>query len=164
MYYNSNSERSDGIPLQQAVQAVLKKRRVEGLLEVTYHRKVDRRWVRRYRDQPARLEERVRYEVQVQRHAEAIRAARRRMGWRLYVVNAPAEGLPWADAVRAYREAPVIERDFRRGSNLVSTLGLGGGYISANTPGGAVRNTVLRQPMRNVTLILPQSMALTACW
>jgi transposase len=36
------------------------------------------------------------------------------MGWRLYVVNAPAERLPGADAVRAYREAPVIDRDFRR--------------------------------------------------
>lgn len=101
-------------PLQQAVQAVLKKRRVEGLLEVTYHREVDRRRVRRYRYRPTRLEERVRYEVQVQRKTEAIRTARRRMGWRLYVVNAPAEQLPWADAVRAYRQAPVIERDFRR--------------------------------------------------
>ena len=101
-------------PLQQAVQAVLKKRRVEGLLEVTYHREVERRPIRRYGERPNRVEERVRYEVQVRRNPEAIRMTRRRMGWRLYVTNAPVERLPLAEAVRAYRGAPVIERDFRR--------------------------------------------------
>lgn len=101
-------------PLQQAVQAILKKRRVEGLLEVTVRREVQQHQVRRYRDRPARIEERVRYVVQVQRGEEAIRAARRSMGWRLYVVNAPAKRLPLAEAVGAYRGAPVIERDFRR--------------------------------------------------
>jgi transposase len=101
-------------PLQQAVQVILKKRRVEGLLEVTCLREVQQRHLRRYRDRPARIEERVRYVVQVQRREQAIRTARRRMGWRLYVLNAPAKRLPLAEAVGAYRGAPVIERGFRR--------------------------------------------------
>lgn len=104
----------EGAPLQQAIQAILKKRRVEGLLEVTCLGEVEQRQVRRYRDRPARIEERVRYVVQVQRHEEAIRTARRRMGWRLYVTNAPAQRLPLAKAVPAYGGAPVIERDFHR--------------------------------------------------
>jgi transposase len=101
-------------PLQQAVQAILKKRRVEGLLEVPCLREEDRRPVRRYRDRPSRIEERVRYVLQVRRNREAIRATRRAMGWRLYVNNAPAKRLRLAEAVRAYRGAPIIERDFRR--------------------------------------------------
>jgi transposase len=101
-------------PLQQAVQVILKKRRVAGLLEVTVLREVQQRHVRQYLDRPTRIEERVRYVVQVQRREEAIRMARRRMGWRLYVVNAPTKQLPLAEAVRTYRGAPVIERDFRR--------------------------------------------------
>jgi transposase len=87
---------------------------VEGLLEVTVLREVEQHHLRRYRDRPARIEERVRYVVEVQRREQAIRAARRRMGWRLYVVNAPAKRLPLAEAVAAYHGAPVIERDFRR--------------------------------------------------
>jgi len=101
-------------PLQQAVQAILKKRRVKGLLEVTCLQEVDRRHVRHYGDRASRIEERVRYVVQVRRNREAIRAARHRMGWRLYVINAPTERLPLAAAVRTYRGAPIIERDFRR--------------------------------------------------
>jgi len=38
--------------------------------------------MRRYRDRPTRVEERVRYVVQVRRSLEAIREARRRTGWR----------------------------------------------------------------------------------
>lgn len=100
--------------LQGEVQAILKKRRVEGLLDVTYVKEVERRHIRKYGDRPARTEERVRYVIQVRRHQEAIAVARRLMGWRLYAVNAPVEKLSLAEAVRAYRGAPRIERDFRR--------------------------------------------------
>lgn len=102
------------VPLQDAVQAILKKRRVEGLLDVTYLRHEDERSVRRYRDRPSRIERRVRYVIQVRRNSEAIRMTRRKMGWRLYVTNAPTKQLPLAEAVPAYRGAPTIERDFRR--------------------------------------------------
>jgi transposase len=101
-------------PLQDAVQAILKKRRVGGLLDVTYLRQVDRRQVRGYGDRPSRTAERVRYVVQVRRNSEAIRTSRRKMGWRLYVANAPTKRLPLAKALHAYRGAPTIERGFRR--------------------------------------------------
>jgi len=100
--------------LQAAVQAILKQRRVEGLLEVTYEREVERRSIRQYGSRPARTEERVRYVVHVRRNEEAIRDARRRMGWRLYVTNAPAETLSLTQAVWAYRGAPRMERNFSR--------------------------------------------------
>lgn len=100
--------------LQGAVQTILKKRRVEGLLEVTYVQEMERRHIRKYGDRPARTQERVRYVVQAQRSQEAIAAARRLLGWRLYPVNAPPEELSLADAVWAYRGTPRIDRDFRR--------------------------------------------------
>jgi transposase len=101
-------------PLQDAVEAILKRRQIEGLLEVTYLREVDRRQVRGYGDRPSRTEERVRHVVQVRRNTEAIRMTQRKMGWRLYAANAPAKRLPLAEALQAYRGAPTIERDFRR--------------------------------------------------
>jgi transposase len=100
--------------LQQAAQTILKKRRVEGLLQIRYHQEVERRTIRKYGDRPARTEEQVRYVIQVDRDQAAIHAARRLMGWRLYVSNAPCEMLPLTEAVRTYRSASYIERDFGR--------------------------------------------------
>jgi len=100
--------------LEAAAQAILKKQRVEGLLEVTYEREVERRHIRKYGSRPARVEERVRYVVHVRRNEAAIREARRRLGWRLYVTDAPVETLSLSQAVWAYRGAPRIERNFTR--------------------------------------------------
>jgi transposase len=100
--------------LQAEGQAILKRRRVEGLLEVSYTQEVQRRRVRKYRDRPTRTEERVRYVVQVKRNTAAIKAVRRLMGWRLYATTAPKEKLPLTKAVQVYRGAPRIDRDFRR--------------------------------------------------
>ena len=100
--------------LQSAVQRILKQRGVEGLLEVTFKREVERRSIRKYGDRPARVEERVRYVVHVERNREAICAARRRLGWRLYATNAPPEVLSLTQAVWIYRGASRIERNFRR--------------------------------------------------
>lgn len=105
---------ADQSALEEAVQTVLNKHRVEGLLEVSYTQQVDRRSIRTYNDRPARQEERLRYTVEVQPQAEAIQQARRRLGWRLYVTNAPPSALSLAQAVRAYRGAPHIERNFAR--------------------------------------------------
>jgi transposase len=104
----------DLIALQSAAQAILKRRRVQGLLEVTYRQEVERRTVRKYRDRPARTEERIRYVVQVTRNPASIQAARRLLGWRLYVTNAPAAELSLTEAVWVYRGAPTIERGFGR--------------------------------------------------
>ena len=80
------------------------------MLKVTYTREVERRHIRRYGPRPARTEERGRYVVQVRRNEDAIRAARRRLGWRVYVTNAPS----LSQAVWAYRGTPRIDRNFSR--------------------------------------------------
>ena len=77
--------------LEGAVEAILKKHRVGGLLEVSYTKEVEKRAVRKYKDRPARTEERIRYVVNVHHKGDAIYLARRMLGWRLYVTNAPKE-------------------------------------------------------------------------
>jgi transposase len=100
--------------LQETAQAILKKHGVEGLLEIRYQKEVKRRTIRKYKDRPARTEEQIRYVIQLQRVQAAIHAARRLMGWRLYVSNAPCTALSLSKAVWTYRGAPNIERDFGR--------------------------------------------------
>ena len=54
-------DRQDLGKLEGAVEAILKKHRVDGLLEVCYAKEVEKRAVRQYKDRPARTEERIRY-------------------------------------------------------------------------------------------------------
>jgi transposase len=101
-------------PLQAATEAILQKQRVSGLLQVSYERQVSRRQIRPYKERPARTEEKVRYQLHLHRDEKAIEAHYRTLGWRLYVLNAPAEQFSLAQVLRAYRGAPAIERDFSR--------------------------------------------------
>ena len=100
--------------LQAAAEAILQKYRVTGLLQLTYERQVSHRQIRKYKERPARTEEKVRYQLHLSRDEAAIQAQFRMMGWRLYVLNAPAEQFSLAQAILAYRGAPNIERDFSR--------------------------------------------------
>lgn len=100
--------------LQASVQAIVKKHRVEGVLNISYMCQEEQRCVRKYSDRPARTEKSIRYVVQVQWNQKAIYEARRAMGWRLYVTSAPADELPLSKAVNVFRGAPLIERNFAR--------------------------------------------------
>jgi transposase len=104
----------DPVTLQQAVDAILTRYKVTGLLEIEAERQVSIRHVRKYRDRPARTEEKVRYQVQVHRRQEAIDQAIQRLGWRVYATNAAAERLSLTTAVLAYRDQYLIERSFSR--------------------------------------------------
>jgi transposase len=115
------TERRQGKPrltqlpaLQEAVEAILRRYRVEGLLDVRYEERVHERPVRRYGDRPARV--RIEREVQVSPRVdrEAVAAAVRRLGWRVYATTQPADQLSLAQAVLAYRSEYLIERDMGR--------------------------------------------------
>ena len=104
----------DPVTLQKAVDAILTHYKVTGLLEIEAERQVTIRHVRKYRDRPARTEEKVRYQVQAHRRQEAIDQAIQRLGWRVYATNASAERLTLTTAVLAYRDQYLIERSFSR--------------------------------------------------
>jgi transposase len=89
--------------LQEAVEAILRRYRVESLLDVRYEERGHKHPVRRYGDRPARV--RIEREVQVSPRVdrEAVAAAVRRLGWRVSATTQPAEPLSLAQAVLAYR-------------------------------------------------------------
>ena len=85
---------TDEAALQTAVDAILERYAVAGLVTVELQRETEGRTVRAYRDAPARSEERHRYIVQVKENRARLRALEPRLGWRVYVTNAPARRLP----------------------------------------------------------------------
>lgn len=105
---------ADGAALQQAAQAIIKQHHVEGVLSVTIEEHVEEHVLRAYRDRPAalRVERTLRLHTAVDE--QALAAAVRRFGWRVYVSNQPKERLSLSQAVLAYREEYLVEHGFGR--------------------------------------------------
>jgi transposase len=104
----------DEASLLTSIERIEKKYRVQGLFTYDYQQQVSERQVRAYKGKPARLERKVRYQLAVTRHQEAINMAEFKAGWRIYATNAPAKELSLAQAVAAYRDQYVAENVFRR--------------------------------------------------
>jgi transposase len=100
--------------VQQAAAAVLAHERVEGLVRVTVSEQVQERQVRAYAGRPARVRQVRTLHAQAVVDADALEAAVRRLGWRVYATNAPVEDLSATQAVLAYRQEFLIERAFGR--------------------------------------------------
>ncbi|MBM4341597.1 MAG: IS1634 family transposase [Deltaproteobacteria bacterium] len=100
--------------LESEVKSILKKHAVEGLLKVSYNSEEGRRTIRGYGGNPSRIDNSIRYIVDVERDDRAIRKTRILMGWRLYVTNTKVIKLPLSKAVNIFRKSPVIERNFSR--------------------------------------------------
>lgn len=105
---------TDEVPLREAIDQILKRYNVKGLLDVTLSRKETHRQIRAYGGRPARTETRVRYQVYITPNTDAIAKAERQLGFRLYATNAPVEALSLSQAVLTYRQQYIAERDFAR--------------------------------------------------
>jgi transposase len=141
--------RGNLLALETEAEAILRAHRVEGLLELDFIPHAELRTIRKYGDRPARTEERSWYTIQTTRNAAAVRTARRRLGWRLYVTNAPAADFSFTDAVLTYRDAPNVERDFTR---LKGPLGIRPLYVQRDDHAkGMVR--LLSLALRVLTLV-----------
>jgi transposase len=100
--------------LRQAVDGILKLSKMTDLFDIELERQVGIRQVRAYGGKTARTEEKVRYQVHLTRRETAIKRAKRRLGWRVYVTNATAAKLSLTQAVLAYRGQYLAERPFAR--------------------------------------------------
>ena len=96
------------------MEAILRRYRVEGLLDVRYEERVQERPVRRYGNRPARVQIEREAQVSTRVDREAVAAAVRRLGWRVYATTQPADQLSLAQAILAYRSEYLIERDMGR--------------------------------------------------
>ncbi|MEZ4730068.1 MAG: hypothetical protein R3E79_23300 [Caldilineaceae bacterium] len=87
------------------------------LLSLSYERQESQQQKRKYKERPACTETIVRYQIHVTRNEDALAQQQRTLGWRLFVTNCPLQCCSLADAVHAYREVPVHERNFSRLQN-----------------------------------------------
>lgn len=100
--------------LQAATHQIVKRYRVDGLLDVQVTETLIERQIRSYLNRPARTETDIKFSVSVQLNQTAIDRTLDRLGWRVYATNAPAESFSLNEAVLAYREQYLVERSFGR--------------------------------------------------
>lgn len=104
----------DEASLLSSIERIEKQYRVQGLFTYAYQQEVTERQIRKYGDNPARTERKVRFQLTVTRDQDAITAAEFQMGWRIYATNAPQADLSLSQAVWAYRGQYLAENIFRR--------------------------------------------------
>src|SRR5436309_13331627 len=100
--------------VEEAIQEVLTRFRVEGLLRVQIQEQVQQRPVRAYRGRLATMRQDVTFTVSSEREEEAIEQAMSQLGWRVYATNHQSPHLSLQQAVEAYRDEYLVERNFSR--------------------------------------------------
>jgi transposase len=96
-------------PVQTAVEAILTRYRVHGLLTVQYTERVQKRPLRRDGSRPATVQVERDIRVKVVADRPAVATAIGRLGWRVYATNALPAQLSLAQAVLAYRSQYLVE-------------------------------------------------------
>jgi transposase len=104
----------DPSALRVAVDTILARYRVHGLLHVRYKEQWWERPRRRYGGRAATVQTEWAVQVTVSLNEEAIAAAVRQLGWRVYVTTQPPDQLSLQEAVLAYRSEYLVERAMGR--------------------------------------------------
>jgi transposase len=100
--------------LQKAVEQIVKRYRVEGLLTLTYQEQVEQRFVRGYGKREAQVREEREVRVEVTIDEVAVEKAIAALGWQVYATTALAQQFSLSTLVLAYRGEYLIEHDFGR--------------------------------------------------
>ena len=105
---------SDRAAVAQAVADTLAHFRVEGLLVVRVNEQMTEQPTRAYRNRPATVCISRQFTISSEVEPEALASAIAQLGWRVYATNQAADGLSFAQAVEAYRDEYLVERNFGR--------------------------------------------------
>lgn len=109
--------------LQATVDEILERHDVAGLLKVELKLETTQRKVRAYADQPAHTETTQRYLVAVTENTTAVADYEQLLGWRAFATNAFKSHLSLPQAMLAYREEWLVERDCARLKGRPLSLG-----------------------------------------
>jgi transposase len=101
-------------PVEEAINEILTRFRVEGLLHVDIQEQVQERPVRAYRGRLSAMRRDLTFTISSERQEEAIAQAVSQLGWRAYATNHLTEQLTLEQAVEAYRDEYLVERNFTR--------------------------------------------------
>jgi len=102
------------IPVEEQVLSILSLLRVEGVLQVDIQEEVAEPPVRAYRGKLSSPRQIWSFQVHARRNQEAIERAMKVLGWRVSATNQQTAALGLAQAVEAYRDASLVERNFGR--------------------------------------------------
>lgn len=100
--------------VNEQIEAILKQFRVEGLLHVQVQEEESEQPVRAYRGRLSPPRRHWSFQVSVERETTAIDQAMSQLGWRVYATNQLASSLGLPQAVEAYRDEYLVERNFGR--------------------------------------------------
>ena len=100
--------------IEEAIKAVLKQFRVEGLVQVQILEHIHERPVRAYRGRLPGVRRDLSFTLTSAQEETAIARAMSQLGWRVYATNEPIEYLTVEQAVEAYRDEYLVERNFTR--------------------------------------------------
>jgi transposase len=100
---------SEEAQLQQAVDEILSKYQVAGLIGLNYQSEVIEKQLRRYGTRPATTKVEHSVRVNAARDEAALVEVKRSLGWRVYATNQGAKQLSLEQAVLAYRAEYLVE-------------------------------------------------------
>lgn len=100
--------------VEEAVQALLKQYRVQGLIQVHIQEQANEHPVRAYQGRLAEVRRELTFTLVIQRDEAAITEAISHLGWRVYATNQAVQHLSVEQAVEAYRDEYLVERNFSR--------------------------------------------------
>jgi transposase len=109
--------------LEQAAQAIISRHKMTGCFRLTLHEEVNERRVRAYAGRPEEVRTEREVSLGFERDATVIQTITRLFGWRVYGTNQPAADFSLEQAVLAYRDEYLVERNFGRlkGKSLALT-------------------------------------------
>ncbi len=100
--------------VEEAVRGLLRQFRVEGLLQVQIQEQVHEHPVRAYRGRLSSIRRDLTFTLTSERVEAAIAQAMSELGWRVYATNHLVDHLTLQQAVEAYRDEYLVERNFAR--------------------------------------------------
>ncbi|MGH9801783.1 MAG: IS1634 family transposase [Blastocatellia bacterium] len=112
--HKQGKKRLDAEQISEACAQIVKRHRVEGILNFSIKTEILEREVRAWRDRPARTEREEQYEVKIELDQQALLTRHQQLGWSFYATNHNQEQFPLEQAVRAYRGQYSIEQGFGR--------------------------------------------------
>jgi transposase len=112
--HKQGKKRLDAQQTAEACAEIVKRQRVEGVVNFSVETTVKQRQVRAWKDRSARTEREEVYEVKVELDQESLLKRRQQLGWSFYATNHIREQLPLERAILAYREQQSIEQGFGR--------------------------------------------------
>ena len=102
------------VHVEEGIKAIVKQFRVEGLLQVQIQEPVHERPVRAYRGRLSGVRHDLTFTLTIERGETAIAQAMDQLGWRVYATNHLVSHLTLEQAVEAYRDEYLVERNFSR--------------------------------------------------